>query len=192
MAELRDSGNRREFESGAVRDMQEGKGRCDLLPLKECGFILNYEFDDIELNGSIIDDIDLIMSEIFNISYSDSEEFSEYILKITYKKIYKKLIGTAAIFINQQMFHPVDEDWTYEMRATTAILELAKHFEDGAKKYGDNNWRKGIPITVFLDSAIRHYLKFRRNDQDEPHARAFLWNLICCAWTLDNIGFIER
>ena len=32
-----DSGNRREFESGAVRDIQEGKGRCDLLPLDVVG-----------------------------------------------------------------------------------------------------------------------------------------------------------
>lgn len=32
MAELKDSGNRREFETGAVRDMQEGKGRMDLVP----------------------------------------------------------------------------------------------------------------------------------------------------------------
>lgn len=30
---IKDSGNRRKFESGAVRDIQEGKGRCDLLPL---------------------------------------------------------------------------------------------------------------------------------------------------------------
>lgn len=30
--EIKDSGNREEFKSGAVRDMQEGKGRCDLLP----------------------------------------------------------------------------------------------------------------------------------------------------------------
>ena len=30
---IKDSGNRREYESGAVRDIQEGKGRCDLLPL---------------------------------------------------------------------------------------------------------------------------------------------------------------
>ena len=33
MAELKDSGARREFASGAVRDIAEGKGRCDLLPL---------------------------------------------------------------------------------------------------------------------------------------------------------------
>ncbi len=29
---LKDSGNRREFETGAVRDMAEGKGRYDLVP----------------------------------------------------------------------------------------------------------------------------------------------------------------
>ena len=33
MSEIKDSGNRREFSTGAVRDMAEGKGRCDLLPL---------------------------------------------------------------------------------------------------------------------------------------------------------------
>lgn len=35
MATIKDSGHRSEFESGAVRDVQEGKGRCDLLPLPE-------------------------------------------------------------------------------------------------------------------------------------------------------------
>jgi hypothetical protein len=29
---IQDSGDRREFGTGAVRDMAEGKGRCDLLP----------------------------------------------------------------------------------------------------------------------------------------------------------------
>ena len=29
---IKDSGNRTEFESGFVRDIQEGKGRMDLLP----------------------------------------------------------------------------------------------------------------------------------------------------------------
>ena len=30
---IKDSGERTEFSSGAVRDMHEGKGRMDLLPL---------------------------------------------------------------------------------------------------------------------------------------------------------------
>ena len=38
--ELKDSGARRSFESGAVRDIADGKGRCDLLPLDVIGKML--------------------------------------------------------------------------------------------------------------------------------------------------------
>ena len=44
MSELKDSGNRREFSTGAVRDVADGKGRCDLLPL---GVIANMLDDKI-------------------------------------------------------------------------------------------------------------------------------------------------
>jgi len=95
---IADSGNRREFETGAVRDMQEGKGRCDLLP-------------------------------------------------------------------------------------AAAILRLAKHFENGCKKYGDRNWEKGIPIHSFIDSAIRHLMKYLDGQVDEDHLCAAAWNCICAMWT---------
>ena len=39
---IKDSGNRREFSTGAVRDMAEGKGRCDLLPLDVIAHILKH------------------------------------------------------------------------------------------------------------------------------------------------------
>ena len=72
---IKDSGNRREFETGAVRDMQEGKGRMDLLP------------------------------------------------------------------------------WA-------AIIEVSKHCENGAKKYGEHNVDKGIPLHSLCDSAARYFAKF--------------------------------
>jgi hypothetical protein len=65
----------------------------------------------------------------------------------------------------------------------TMLLEVAKHFENGAKKYGENNWQKGIPVRCYIDSAVRHYLKYLRNDPDEPHGIAFCWNVICACWT---------
>ena len=65
------------------------------------------------------------------------------------------------------------------------LLEVAKHFEEGAKKYGENNWQKGIPPKCYIDSAVRHYLKWLRGDKDEPHDRAFVWNLMCCIWEVD-------
>ena len=38
---IKDSGERREFETGAVRDIQKGKGRCDLMPLDVASFLLS-------------------------------------------------------------------------------------------------------------------------------------------------------
>ena len=38
---IKDTGNRREFETGAVRDISTGKGRCDLMPLKVVGEVLD-------------------------------------------------------------------------------------------------------------------------------------------------------
>ena len=95
---IKDSGERTEFDTGAKRDMHEGKGRCDLLP-------------------------------------------------------------------------PI------------ALLRLAKHFENGAVKYGDRNWEKGIPCHSFVDSAMRHLLKYIDGWQDEDHLIAAAWNLMCLAET---------
>ena len=68
----------------------------------------------------------------------------------------------------------------------TTILEVSKHFEEGAKKYGEYNWQKGIPVSCYIDSAVRHYLKWLRGDTDEAHDRAFVWNIICCMWTVKH------
>ena len=46
---IQDSGERRKFDTGAVRDVTEGKGRCDLLPLGVIGELLDDEvLTDIE------------------------------------------------------------------------------------------------------------------------------------------------
>lgn len=59
------------------------------------------------------------------------------------------------------------------------VLErLAKHFENGAVKYGDNNYRKGIPTTSFIDSCLRHINEVRMNYTDEDHLAAAIWNLV--------------
>ena len=93
-----DSGDRTEFETGAKRDMHEGKGRLDLLPCN-------------------------------------------------------------------------------------AILELAKHCENGAKKYGERNVDKGIPQHSFIDSGLRHVFKYLRGDRDENLLVAALWNI---AWAVEQ------
>lgn len=95
---IKDSGERTEFNTGAVRDMHEGKGRFDLLP------------------------------------------------------------------------------WN-------AIWEVAKHCENGSKKYGENNVRKGIPAHSFYDSGIRHLMKWFLGWKDEDHLVAAAWNIL---WLLEQ------
>lgn len=95
---IKDSGDRTQFESGAVRDIQKGKGRCDLLP-------------------------------------------------------------------------------------PAALLRIAKHFEAGAVKYGDRNWELGIPMHSFVDSGIRHLLKYMDGWTDEDHLCAAAWNILCALET---------
>ena len=95
---IKHSGDRTQFDTGAVRDMHSGKGRMDLLPM-------------------------------------------------------------------------------------SALIELSKHCEDGAEKYGEHNVDKGIPQHSLCDSAMRHLTKYMRGDQDEDHLRAAAWNIM---WALDQ------
>jgi len=100
---LKDSGERREFDSGAVRDAEVGKGRFDLLPME-------------------------------------------------------------------------------------ALWELSKVFQAGAKKYAPNNWKKGIPLSVFLDSGMRHMTKFVAGWEDEPHLAMCVWNFLCMLDTARRVS----
>lgn len=94
---IKDSGERTTFSTGAVRDMHEGKGRMDLLP------------------------------------------------------------------------------WA-------AIIEVSKHCENGAKKYGEHNADRGIPTHSLLDSAMRHAAKYLDGQEDEDHLLAAAWNLL---WAIE-------
>jgi hypothetical protein len=67
--------------------------------------------------------------------------------------------------------------------AADMCLETSIHFREGAEKYAENNWKKGIPVKDYIDSCVRHGLKYLRGDNDEPHDRAFCWNLMAAAWT---------
>ena len=147
---IKDSGSRTEFPSGAKRDIQAGKGRCDLMPLGVVAGLLD------NLTGG-----DHILYEI-----------SRFVKTKRTNYLYRALVGFAIK--------------AYDNSPETMLLEVSKHFEEGAKKYGENNWQKGIPPACYINSAVRHYLKYRRGDKDENHAAAFVWNLICCCWEVDH------
>jgi hypothetical protein len=100
---IKDSGERRDFATGARRDIRDGKGRFDLLPCK-------------------------------------------------------------------------------------ALRRMARHFEKGAVKYGIRNWEKGMPLSDYMDSALRHAFAHLEGKRDEDHAAAAAWNLLCFLDTEERIA----
>ena len=159
MENILDSGTRRDFGTGAVRDMAEGKGRMDLLPWD----VLAYWFAK-------------------NLAWEEKKsEWCRWFLDDIHCAI-KRVYTTEHIQDAITMFTNLAFDGNY----LTAILEYAKHMEAGCLKYGDRNWENGIPVDVYLDSALRHFIKHVRGDDDERHDRAVLWNLWCCLWTIKH------
>ena len=154
MSKILDSGQRREFDTGAVRDIQEGKGRCDLLPLSVvCPLMEKQEYANILYH----------INEYIEAGYSES------------------------LYTSLHLFAQC-KGWSIP----TMIMEVSKHYEEGALKYGEYNWQKGIPLHCYIDSAVRHYLKLLRGDTDEPHDRAFLWNIFGAIWTHKHLpGMID-
>lgn len=69
-----------------------------------------------------------------------------------------------------------------------ALRRIAKRFEDGAKKYGRYNFQKGIPLTHYQDSLMRHTLAWAEGDQSEDHVGAILWNAAAMDWTETQIN----
>lgn len=139
---IKDSGERRRFETGAVRDISEGKGRFDLLPL--------------DILGTANQD-----NRLTNISNYQKTNDTTYLY-------------AAMSAINYRM--------DYDL-----IARIARHFENGAKKYDENNWKQGIPCKCYIDSAVRHYFKWVLLEIDEDHEAAYYWNIMCCIWTHENI-----
>lgn len=57
------------------------------------------------------------------------------------------------------------------------LIRLARHYENGALKYTDDNWRKGLPQKRYCDSAMRHMVKYLGGDRTEDHLAAVAWNV---------------
>ena len=59
-----------------------------------------------------------------------------------------------------------------------AMLRLSKHLELGALKYSPRNYLKGILVSRFIDSALRHLFKYLDGMDDEDHLSAVAFNIL--------------
>ena len=147
MSEIKDSGNRTKFSTGAVRDVQDDKGRCDLMPLGVIARLFPMEAN------RILDTIDDFME-------SGDTEY---------------LLDAVNLFVS------FEKKTVAEM-----MLEVSVHYMQGAKKYKPYNWMLGIPVSSYISSGVRHFLKHIDGQTDERHDRAFVWNMLGAIWTMEH------
>ena len=169
---VQDSGKRQQFNTGSQRDTDEGKGQPHLLP-----------FETINLIESLLN------HKLQKFDYRTYE--LELGLKVLSNRLYEygEIRENEASLILLEAIEEIIYLITYQEKGhyTEAYRRLAIHYQNGAKKYDKNNWKKGQPISRYYDSTIRHLWKIQAKLNDEDHYAALLWNLVAIVQTKQDI-----
>ena len=73
-----------------------------------------------------------------------------------------------------------DDKPRYDLLDWAMLERWAQLMARGAKKYGEENWRKAsgeAELKRFKASALRHMVQYFRGDRDEDHAAAVFFNI---------------
>lgn len=166
--ELPDSGERRYFETGAQRDMAE-----TILDSGERRDFGTGAVRDVAEGKGRCDLLPLDVVGALADPCGVLEYIDNYVREGSTDWLYEAIMAFVRHEKAADMF--------------TTVLQVSQHYEAGCAKYGDRNWEKGIPLHCYIDSGVRHYIKYLRGDTDEAHDRAFVWNLMCAIWTHNHL-----
>jgi hypothetical protein len=75
----------------------------------------------------------------------------------------------------------------YDLMSPLALKRLAKVFERGISKYSCRNWERGMPLSRYVESALRHIFQFLEGLDDEDHLGQAEWNIHALAHTKECI-----
>ncbi len=143
-----------------MRDISKGKGRLDYVPLDIAADL--YDSDNksfaVGPGGTPTNQASPFLREVECFIKSGEKSFLE-----------RAALKVATLFFSN---------------LESAVLEVSIHFEEGAEKYEVDNWKLGIPVSSYVNSGTRHFLKHLRGDKDERHDRAAFWNILCALWTI--------
>ena len=65
----------------------------------------------------------------------------------------------------------------FDLIPMAALRECAEVMAEGARRYGDDNWR-GLPLREMLNHGMRHLALYMSGDRSEPHLSHAACNLL--------------
>lgn len=77
------------------------------------------------------------------------------------------------------------EHTRYDLITPIGLAAVARACAEGAKKYSDYNWEKGVPAHDALNHAIRHLYMFLGGDRSEEHLGHAAWNVLAAIHSLE-------
>lgn len=77
-------------------------------------------------------------------------------------------------------------DVRYDLISPQGLRRLAMTYQEGAKKYGAHNYKKGFHVSGLLNHAIAHCYKFLDGDTSEDHLPHAIWNLMTAIEMLEK------
>jgi hypothetical protein len=86
--------------------------------------------------------------------------------------------GTTAKFGTGAVRSSDVEEFRYDLISPIGLREVARACAEGAAKYGDWNWEKGMPVNDLLNHVLAHVYKFLGGDRSEPHLGHAAWGMI--------------
>lgn len=178
--EIKDSGIKREFETGSHRDFAEGKGRCDLLP--ESAVLKVLDLKSTAKTHTIQEHLKEAVKNIMQ--YKRDITNNSYLNQAALEALIAVGINEGPELQNVN----INDDLSC---LAIGLMKTSIHYEEGAKKYGESNWKLGQPMHVLLDSGLRHCFKGISRNDDEPHIRAAAWNFLCAIWTVENLPSMQ-
>lgn len=66
----------------------------------------------------------------------------------------------------------------FDLITPVGLRRLAETYQEGAEKYGVDNWKKGFKISGLINHAINHINSYIDGDGTEDHLAHAVWNLM--------------
>jgi len=75
----------------------------------------------------------------------------------------------------------------YDLVPAEGIEAAAKAMHEGACRHGDNNWKKGLKHSVYINHTLRHINLYMQGHRGEDHIGHALANLMMLIWNEKNL-----
>lgn len=73
----------------------------------------------------------------------------------------------------------------YDLITPIGLAAVAAACAEGAERYGDFNWEKGMPANDLINHALRHIYMFLSGNRDDDHLGHAAWNILGAIHSLE-------